>query len=257
MKKLIVVFLLLTGAALAQSVSLSGGVVVGGNSNGSGFDPFDLTQSIIVDEFAGGSTSTNQIGNLGWQLHAASGTATGNGTPYWGEPGVINLNSGSAGAGNYGNISLGTNASVKPMGALGSTANWSAVFRFKLGSTTLSNMKVGFSSNVNQITTSINDGFWIKYDAGESVFTVQTCVTGTCTSGTTTYALDTNFHKISIRSTSAGSIIFSFDGGPDQTLSTNVSTATMTPFFGTHTGEAVNKILYVDYFAYKVTGLSR
>jgi hypothetical protein len=55
-------------------------------------------------------------------------------------------------------------------------------------------------------------------------------------------AVDTNWHKLRIRSTTSGTIVFNLDDGTDVSINTNVATTTaMAPVFYINTQEAVAK----------------
>ena len=142
----------------------------------------------------------------------------------------------------------------------GTATNWEYVAIFSLNQTTNTRFYVGFEADNAGLHP--NDGIWLRYDTNatfaDTAFKVETCVGGVCTVGATTFAVDTAFHKIDIKSTSAGSIIFTFDGGTPETISTNITAISMDPFVlcGNDTTASLS-FAKVNFAALSITGLAR
>jgi hypothetical protein len=72
-----------------------------------------------------------------------------------------------------------------------------------------------------------------------------------------TITADTNFHTFRIRSVVAGTVLFSIDGGLESALSTNCPTNNQVPDFYVLTDSTAQKIIDIDYFSFRMNGLSR
>lgn len=234
------------------------------NANQLEFTPADPTVLQVVDEFHSGTTSSGNIGQLAWG-ESTIGAAPGIVTPTqgdWNHPGTIRMTT-SATSGQGGCIVLTANgvtsSGYDPYGA---NTLWDGYWIFALNKTaavtTTTTMVVGFVDNATTALLAVN-GIYVRYDTnkGDTAFSVVTSSAGTATVGATTYAVDNNFHKLRIRSTTTGQIIFTFDANADQTLSTNVPTVNLIPAFCILTDTTAARDLWVDYFALKTRGLTR
>jgi hypothetical protein len=212
----------------------------------------DGTTITFVDDFIGGNGATGPYGLGSWV-----GRGNGN-TPQpqdgvYPNLGLMQIPSGST-AGQVEDIELQN--SINPFGNMGGNTNWDAHFIFKLGQTTNTRMYVGFQPQGGTIRTATSAGIWLRFDTnasfGDAAFKVEVCNGTSCTVGSTTYTVDTNYHHLRIRSTTAGQVIFTFDSNADQTLTTNVPTAGLTAAFkiGNDT-TASNSSMNVDFFSYK------
>jgi hypothetical protein len=68
---------------------------------------------------------------------------------------------------------------------------------------------------------------------------------------------DTNYHDIRVRSLVAGTLLLTFDNGPEQSINTNVSTLSQTPFSSVVTDTTATRSIYLDAWKFAATGLSR
>lgn len=213
---------------------------------GGGYNVFDMTQVQIRDEFCGTASPL-------WTKNG-TGTVTGPLGNDASDPCGTRLNS-AAGASTY--VQLVQTMMAYP---LGSNGNWEEKIRFKLyDGATNERFYIGAASAAGLRPA---DGFWLRLDAnatyGDTAFKVETCASSACTVGSTTYTADTNWHTLDIKSTTAGSIIFTLDANSPQTLSTNVPTANL--FFSILQGNdttASSMRSVVGFFAAQITGLAR
>jgi hypothetical protein len=212
------------------------------------------------EEFTSGSNSTNTIGSLGWTLNTIGSVGS-----------VIANVSGTAGQ-DFGILRLRTNAtptagqgaslSINPAGSgsnaftfatLNGTANWETHFRFKLVQTTDTFMRIGLANPPNVLLP--NDGVWLRYDTSLSdtafLFAHQAAGGGEATQ-TTSVAVDTNFHKLRIRSVTAGQwqlTLYDATGTQEatHTFTTGLSTAELTPVFILGSNSTTQKSLDVEF----------
>ena len=216
----------------------------------------------IRDEFiAHLPGTTGEVGDLGWNL-GASGTATGAqiGSAYP-HVGIEQLASGAT-ASSLIDIRLSSAANIPSLGALGGSTGWTMSFVFKLGQTTNNRLYIGTSDSNNGITQ-IANGFYLRYDTNatfaDAAFKVVTCASSTCTTGGTTYTVDTNWHLLTITCPVSGQLTFTLDANAPQTLATNVATNVQEYAFITEGNDvtASNSFLNVDLFTFNATGVTR
>jgi hypothetical protein len=152
-----------------------------------------------------------------------------------------------------------TFATASALGALGSNAGWTMTWVFKIPTTTTMGAYVGASDSLTAVPS---NWFGMRYDTASSDTVFKLCVSATCDA--TTYTLDTNFHKVRIRSTTAATILMKFDNNAERSFcaascNTTVtpSTAVMTAIAQAVTRTTAARNVDVDYFAFRATGLSR
>ncbi len=142
------------------------------------------------------------------------------------------------------------------LGALGSNAGWELHVIVKLGQTTNCCLRIGAAKSGQAASDAPTDGIYFEYDTANTSNS-DTKFTGVIRSSSTssyinTHSInaDTNFHHFRIRSTSAGTVGFTVDGGTEDTLNSNVTTSALTPFFQLITRTAGTANATIDYFSY-------
>lgn len=225
-----------------------------GISNTTG-DPTDQTQISMSDEFMGGSLASLTVGDLNWTMSgtAACGTAvaTAGAMP---NPGLFTMTTG----GSSGNTCGITGAAASAMGALGNTGGWYMVWVFKIPSTANAGAYLGFSDSLTAVPSN-----WAGFKFDTSVdANIHLCVSATCDS--TAPAADTNFHRLKMWSSIAGTIWMQYDTSAAVSFCasgcTNAVTPTTnvaTPIAQAVTRTAGAKTLTVDYFGFRMSGVSR
>jgi len=183
----------------------------------------------------------------------ASGNIQGNGGATFANPGVLQLQTGAT-SGN-GNSILKAFGASSNLGNLGSNAGWQLNFIFKLASTSTICVRMGLTSTNENNVDPPTDGFWAEYDTANAnsntSFTWRTSVSSTTAYSTTNSKVaDTSFHHIRIRSTVAGTIGFTIDGGTEFTTTTDVSTIGMMVFFQVITRANSAAELDLDFVSY-------
>jgi len=216
---------------------------VGGGGGGS-FNALDETVLWYRENFPNKATTSNSIGTYGWELSCSSGTVSHVGN---GRSKAVRLSS-AATSGSYCTILLG---SVGPtgtvVGAIGGYAGWDSIFRFRLYNTTNVKMFVGYlKGGIYDPWANAHIGLSFDTTAGDTQF-VFSASNGTDTTRVASgVSVDTNWHKLRIRSTTSGTILFSLDDGTDVSINTNIATTTaMAPVFYVNTQEAVAKSIDV------------
>jgi hypothetical protein len=225
-------------------------------------DPGDLSANIYLrDEFVSGAPNTDvQIGELRWHLVAGAGSSGAALAGVYPHVGIEQLNSGTTASTRF-HIQLANGANV--FGALGGNTGWTATFIFKLEQTTNNRTFIGFTDSQDGVSAAIANGFYLRYDTNagnaDAAFKVVACSSSTCTVGATTYAVNTNWHRLVITCLVSGQITFIFDNNAAQTITTNVPTATAElPIFteGNDT-TASNSAMDVDFWGFSAQGVTR
>jgi hypothetical protein len=182
----------------------------------------------------------------------ASATWSGGNPGTFRNPGVASITTGTT-SGNGGTITKG-NGNNGALGALGSNAGWEANFVVSFPSSTASeSMRIGFVIASQENADPPTDGFWVRYDTGvpDTNYTWEVRAASTSTTSTTnSIAADANYHHFKIRSITAGTILFSVDGGTETAISTNVPAGTVQLFLQIITRTAAAKILDIDFISY-------
>lgn len=199
-----------------------------------------------------------------WSVNAVSGNAVQSTQQYWNNVfnnATISIDDPSP-SGIYGDVVLDTSTtsggaiSLRGSGANGAgLGNYSAttfdyLVRFQLSSTTNVNMQMGFKGNDSPYWSNSTDGIGIVYDTG-SGDTNFMCVAKAASTSTRTsigVAADTSIHLGRIRSTTAGTILCSIDGGTEVSVSTNVPTVFLGPAWTIINTAAESKKLTLDYW---------
>jgi hypothetical protein len=147
-------------------------------------------------------------------------------------------------------------------GVLGSNAPWQLDFIIKLSQTATCCFRGGFCISTFVMTSAApTDGIYVEYDTGNTGNTATdfTWVTAKASSysysTTNAIAVDaTNWHHFRIRSTVAGTVGFTVDGGTEFTTTSDVPTTAsgMAPFFQIVSRQASTaKSLQMDFVGYQ------
>ena len=170
-----------------------------------------------------------------WQVRPITGGTTGTIFPATGafqNPGQILFTTvATSGDG----LVLVKNEGSGAVGALGSAAGWEINMIFKLGQTTNCAVRAGVIAGGQFITDPPTDGIYVEFDTANTGNTDTDFTWVTRKASTPNYstshaiAADTSFHHFRIRSTSAGTILFSVDGGTEASVATDVPTTVLTP----------------------------
>ena len=251
--------------------SASEACATGGSSGG---DPMDTTTLVLRDDFCSGGTSGGQIGELGWMTSTVAGTAV-SASYNVGSPshpcelrgiGVSSVNA------NDGRSMYLSNPTASFHNATG-TANWEAKFiwqyptyaselRTRVGLVKSDEYNVLVPTAFMEVRFDV-DANW---DPGGTKFIACVCNGNTksnCTDVNTglTVSADT-WYKLRIWSDATGVIKMQLNDGNTITLDNPStlpgSTIDFQPVWIVgRTGGTGNRQAYVDFFATKVTGLSR
>jgi hypothetical protein len=262
--------LTLDGSSANIFLGFKRGIVIA--SNGSNYvtgadqtNVTDVTTSFIADDFNQGTTINGQ---LGWVCFNGSGTGSCvENVSTYPHIGVFNDQSGAT-SGNWSALEL-TGGNTSRTGDLSTNTNWEVTYIFQLAATTNDIFYAGLASTDGTLNPA--NLIAVRYDTNctvaDTAFTVVVksggatgaggCTGAGITVGGTTYTVDTNWHKIVMKSTTATQVTFIFDNNAPQTLTTNVPTANLFPQFLIGTTAAAAKNANIDYFAFAYRGLSR
>lgn len=220
-----------------------------------------IGQTWFEDDFVtgGGSsaitTATNFTGGdmSGWNVvQISGGTQSAQGTNgTYSNPGQLLITT-SAISGQGLSLYRGS-SSAASVGALGSNSGWDYNCVIKLGSTSNIAIRVGFTSAGQQAVDTPSNGIWVRYDtaAADTQFTFESRSGGvSTTSVTNSKNADTNFHAFRIRSTVAGTLRFSVDGGTETSIATNVPSAALLPVIQVITRTAGAATATLDVISY-------
>jgi hypothetical protein len=230
-------------------------------------DPHDPSMSCDFDDFGSGNATSGQIGKLGWERINIAGTLTpGHIDSVYPQLGIVRLTPSNT-ATNGGIFTYGSDAggSLSPFGDMGTNTNWDIVWRWRINATTVIRFRIGVCNDTTAAAEG-SDFIGVRYDTNvayaDTAYNLilrSSSTNRAAASGTATATVDTGWHKLRIRSTTAGTIIQNFDTGGDVTWNANAPTANMMPcvILVDDDTAGVNPTADVDYFRYMFTGLSR
>jgi hypothetical protein len=222
-----------------------------GGGGGTALDTLGTPE--MFDEFCGRSTGANVYGSLNWTAYGSNGGGTA--MSELSHPCVQNLFtttvSGNIQSFGLAKLSTDDNFLVADLDR--------AVFVIKTGASVANiEIRVGFMNDVN--STNGGDGFMIELDT--SVSTAWNCITrnsGTSTttaSGAGAVAANT-WYQLELERTSGGNYNCYANGVNFAIHTTNIPTTVLNTGFVVETKEALQKILYIDYFRYKGKAVTR
>jgi hypothetical protein len=219
-------------------------------------DFLDMRAYAIQDHFLNNSSTGGSIGELGWTLAVVAGSNTagkpGSAASSWPWLGGVRLTAGSSSpaAGNGGSLTLAHNTASPNLGELGSNASWGMAIAFRLNSTANVRFRAGSANAGYNLAPA--SAFGIRYDTSLGYgdthlsFFVKPASGGEI--AIDTGVSDTNPHIVVIRSTAAGVLRFSLDGGAEKTacasgcdVAVTIPPASQDPFFQLVTDAAATK----------------
>jgi hypothetical protein len=213
----------------------------------------------FIDEFPTGGIGTTVIGQLGWVLGTIGAAPTN--TRQDGianHPSFIRMTT-TATQGQGGSIALST-ASTGIILGLGNTPTWESYFVFRLNQTANTRFRVGFIVDHTSVPATRFIG--LRYDTAtgftDTNFIFECRDTGANTTSVSSgVAADTNFHTLRMWLTVSGTVNYSLDGGATQSNATNCPTVAIGPAFQLITDTTATVSMDVDFFSFRMTGLSR
>ncbi len=150
----------------------------------------------------------------------------------------------------------GPGSSIASLGALGSNAGWEAHFIVGLSQTTSCAIRIGFAIAGQTAADPPTNGIYIEYDTANTGNTDSKFTWVTRSSSSSTYSTtnavnaDSSLHHFRIRSTTAGTIGFTVDGGTEFTTSTGVPTGAMAMFLQLLSRTSAAKSATIDFISY-------
>ncbi|MEN6533615.1 MAG: hypothetical protein ABFD60_12210 [Bryobacteraceae bacterium] len=232
------------------------------------FNPLDRSVFWLVDDFFGGTTTSGNVGDLGWNP-VYGGSPTINSPGAAGDanhPSVLELTSGTT-SGNGVEIYWGGAATAKNWVAW-NTHPWELQWIFKTGSSITSAFysvglgvypSDGFSSSEGvrlRYSTVASDPAWVFAQAQGTTNWTTACTASEAPIADTWYRTQwvSDGSTIYVHLYKDGGTADLFTSCSTSTYSTSIGVA---PYIGVATAEAAAKSIYVDWFAFKMRGLSR
>lgn len=167
--------------------------------------------------------------------------------------GQLKLTTGAV-SGNGGALYKGNGAAS--VGALNTNAGWEWNAVLTLGAITNIAFRAGFVLQGQEAADTPTDGIWVRFDTtpGDTLYTFECRAAGSSAGSTSTTnsiaPVALTFAHLKIRSTVAGTILFSVNGGTETAISTNVPTGLLKPFFQVLTRTASAQFMTTDLVTY-------
>jgi hypothetical protein len=225
----------------------------------------DRGRIILEDDFMPTLLNSSIIGQLNWAARNDfnAGFSLSNIAGIANHPGILRLTaSGAAVSGDGVEVDLGGNSFNGMAGllALSNLAEWDAYFVVRLGTTSNIRFRCGFGGAMSGGSPA--DFIGIRYDTSlsDTGWKGEARASGTPTTTSNLATADTSFHTFRIRCTSAGTILFSIDGGTELSLASGLpasSVAFVPQFVAVATASNPSFTLDIDYFSFFLRGLSR
>jgi hypothetical protein len=224
----------------------------------------------LVEEFIGGGATDTTVGALGWRLQAIGSTPTVTGLqPVIPQVGTLSFKTASgATQGQGGSLFLENSASSSGtlINNLQGIVGWEVQWIFQLSQTTNTRFRIGLDSVATTLTGS--NGLHLRYDTNASFtdtnFIFESVAAGVATTVDSTIAVDTNWHRVKIYSTTAGTAIFVLYDATGAVLSTKTLAISITatnvglsPVVLLGTDATAQKAMNLDYMSFFCSGLAR
>lgn len=253
-----------SGTGMPEAITVGSGLTLSGttlSASGASFDPLDTTTVWYRDDFGTGVVGTTGGWGIGWfGSSVASGTCgMSHAAGTFPNLGISTVSSGATANGGC-VVSLAGDT----FGNMGGNTNWDSYYILKLNNISNDIFRVGYADASSAVIQ--NDGFWLRFLSASDT-NWQFCARtggGSETCYDSGVAANTNYHKIRIRSTEVGKILFTLDAGTERSLcavgcdaTITVTTADLTPWFVMATDTTGSKSLNIDLFAFRATSLSR
>ena len=194
------------------------------------------------------STSSNTVGELGWNRGGTGSGSVNFGVTSAGRPGIVRLDTGAT----SGSMSYMRGAATTG-GSFLAAEMFDEVWKFRLNVND-ANVTARFGFGADGAASPPTNGVYVeKLDADTQWFLV------TRSAGTETRValatVDTSWHKVRIRRQNATTIACSIDEGTEVTSTTNIPTAALTPFAHIVNSAASSKTWDVHFWSLRITGI--
>lgn len=204
----------------------------------------------LYDDFLSGGTGTGNIGSLGWVTNGSPTISHKTPTStYANYPGELTVAS-AAVANQLGNLLL------RPTTQVFSPMLMDILFIVRLA-TNDSDTKFRLGFTVDYTSDTPGSGLYVEKKFADTAFFALTRSASTESTRISLLTCDTNYHRIRMRRT-ASSAIFNIDDGADQTITTNLASASAwSPFLQITSQTTTPKSFDIDYFDMTISGLAR
>lgn len=225
----------------------------GACGTGGGFDPFARNTLQWVDEFATGLATNGNIGALGWTVSNNNGTTSVTAqASEANHPGIVRVKTGAANM-NDAAISLRNSSGTNDLIRLDQAGGWE--FQWIVKPVQLTDCGLAIGLGTTGLSTWGNS-LRIKFDTNDSDTTwmFQACSNATCTTQASTVTpIAGTWYRMRIRSTAAGTVLYSVDGEPEVSISSNLPAVAVTPGVSVKTRTAAESSIDLDWFAGQAT----
>lgn len=233
------------------------GIRGGGNSNDAHIAP---TQIVLTDDFAGGLATSGSVGQLGWSFTTiGSAPAVSRMIGAANHPGLIQFaTNASVTAGQGGSLWLSSSTASQIFLSLTTATNWDSYFTFSLSSTSDIRAYIGYGDTMGApLGGASYIGVRLDASVPDTNFIFVCSNAGAATEVNSGITANTNYHTLRLRSVATGMILFSLDGGSEQSIATNCYAGDVSPAFQVLAHTTTQRSVSVDYFGFFGSGLSR
>lgn len=231
---------------------------------GVGIDVTDPDNIMYWDDFNIGSDLNGDMGLLRWKTVSINGLATfglfAGIHPNVGY-GNVSTNSDSADGGSIYLSGEDTGSFVPFMANLDVNPGWDLIIIFRILQTTDIRFRVGLYGNPISVSPGAMSGMYLRYDTrvneNDTEFKFVTSTSAASKTVSSAGPVDTNFHKLRIRSVISGEIRFSFDDGIEVIHTTNLSNSHVVCLQVITHANLTSRRADIDFFSFKMTGMGR
>lgn len=203
----------------------------------------------LVDDFVSRGAGNGSVGELGWNFTGGTGVVVAAEADH---PGIFRRTTSAV----SGSLAYTHLRSTPGTSVLLPAEDFDATWVFRLNTNDGdTRVKIGFFDNAGTATP--GSGIYLEKEYADTEW-FGVCRASSVETRTAALAtVDTGWHAIRMRRVDAGTIGFSFDGGAEATLTTNIPNNGVQPAWRIANQAAADKTIDMDLFTLTVTGLGR
>lgn len=196
------------------------------------------------------ATSSNTVGQLGWNKGGTGSHASSFGVTAADHPGILRIDTGAT----ISSVSYMRGAATTG-GSFLAAANFEMLWVFRLN-TNDSDTAMRFGFGADGAANPPTNGVYVEKLLADTQWFGVTRASGSENRTAALASCDTNWHKVRIRRRDASTIAFSIDDGTELTQTATIPSAALTPFAHITNGAGASKTLDFDFFSLRITGLN-